>query len=54
MTRLRHLPPALLSATAVLLGFAAAVAGLYLLAGLAVTLLVGGCVVAAVGLLVDI
>ena len=54
MTRLRRIPASLLVVVAVLAGFTAALAGLYLLAGLAVTLLVGGCAVVAAGLLVDI
>ena len=63
MTRLRRLPPALLPVLAVLLGFVAAMVGLYLLvtylsgapvAGLAASLLAGGVVLAVGGLLVDI
>lgn len=53
MTRLRRLPPILLPVLAVLIGFGVAMAGLYLLAGLAVTLLAGGALLAAGGLLVD-
>lgn len=54
MTRLKRLPMALLPALAVLAGFGCAVAGLYLLAGLAVTLLAAGVVVVVAGLVVDL
>jgi hypothetical protein len=54
VTRLKRLPADLLTTLVVVAGFGLAVAGLYLLAGLAVTLLVSGVVVAAAGLVVDL
>lgn len=54
MTRVKHLPASLVAALAVLVGFGCAVAGLFLLAGLGVTLLVAGAVVAAAGLVADV
>ena len=54
MTRFKRLPVALLPVLVTLAGFGCAVAGLYLLAGLATTLLVGGVVLVAAGLLVDV
>lgn len=54
MTRLKRLPVAVLPVLAMLLGFGCAVAGLYLLAGLAVTLLVSGVVIVAGALVVDV
>lgn len=54
MTRLKRLPADLLTALVVLAGFGLAVAGLYLLAGLAVTLLASGVVLVAGGLVVDL
>lgn len=54
MTRLKRLPVTVVPAMAVLTGFGLAVAGLYLLAGLAVTLLVAGVALVAAGLVVDV
>lgn len=55
MTRsARKFSPTLLVLTVVVLGCATAVAGVYLLAGLAVSLIVGGVVLAAGGLVVDV
>lgn len=54
MTHLKHLPATTLPVLLVVPGLGCAVAGLYLLGGLAVTLLVGGCVAVAAGLLVDV
>lgn len=61
MTRLKRLPADLaqllllaLPVLAVVGGFAVAAAGLYLLAGLAVTLLVAGVVVCVAGMVVDL
>lgn len=54
MTRLKRLPVSLLPALAVLVGFGLAVAGLYMLTSLAVTMLVSGVAIAAAGLVVDV
>lgn len=54
MTRLKRLPVTVVPALAVLVGFGLAVAGLYLLAGLAVTLLAAGVVLIVAGLVVDV
>lgn len=54
MTRLKRLPVALVPAAAVFAGFGCAVAGLYLLAGLGVTLLVAGVTVAVAGMVIDL
>lgn len=53
VARLR-VPVTVLPVVAVLAGFGCAVAGLYLLAGLAVALLVAGVVVLVAGLVVDV
>ena len=49
-----RLTSSVVAALSVLVGFGAAVAGLYLLAGLAVTLVAAGVVLAAGGLLADV
>ena len=54
MTRVRRLPADVAAAVVVLVGFGCAVAGLYLLAGVAVTLLVAGVVLVVGGLVVDV
>jgi hypothetical protein len=54
MTRLKRLPVAAVPAVAVLVGFGCAVVGLFLLAGLAVTLLAAGVVLVVGGLVVDL
>jgi hypothetical protein len=54
MSHFKHIPVALLPLALLLLGVAAVLAGAYLLTGLAVTLVVGGIVAAAAGLLVDV
>lgn len=54
MTRLKRLPLNFLPVLAVLAGFCLAVAGLYLLAGLAVTLVASGVTLVAAGLVIDL
>jgi len=55
MTRILRVPPAAtLAAFAVLVGFIAALAGIYLLTGLAVVLVVGGVAMVVIGLTVDV
>ena len=61
MTRLKRIPVSTFLVLAVLVGFACALAGLFLLAelvragaGAGVTLLVGGVVLVVVGLVVDV
>lgn len=54
MSILKRPSPALLLALLVLVGFGAVLVGVYLLAGLAVTLIVGGGAAVAFGLLVDV
>lgn len=54
MKHLRRIPPVALSALLVLVGAGTALAGVYLLFGLAPTLVVGGVAAVVVGLLVDI
>lgn len=54
MSHIKHIPAALLPLALVLLGVVSALAGVYLLAGLAVTLIVGGTLAVAAGLLVDV
>lgn len=53
MTRIKRIPGTLWAVLLVAGGLAAALAGVYLLAGLAVSLIVGGVIAAALGLLVD-
>jgi hypothetical protein len=53
MTHVKRIPPVVLTILLVLGGLAAVLAGVYMLAGLAVTLLAGGAAVMAAGLLVD-
>jgi len=50
----RRPAPTLLALSAVLLGSGTALAGVYLLAGLAATLIAGGVALAAGGLVVDV
>lgn len=54
MTRIKRLPAWILVLLLVLAGAAAALAGVYLLVGLAPTLIAGGVAAVLVGLLVDI
>jgi len=54
MTRMKRIPPVALTATLALAGFGSLLAGVYLLAGLAVALIVGGALATAAGLLVDV
>lgn len=54
MSRIRQIPAALIAALLVAAGVAATLAGVYLLAGAAWALVVGGCTAATAGLLVDV
>jgi hypothetical protein len=54
MSHFKQIPVALLLLLLVLIGVIAAIAGVYLLQGLAVALIVGGVTAAATGLLVDV
>lgn len=54
MTGVKRIPATALPILAVLAGFGCVVAGLYMLLGLAPTLIAGGIVLAAAGLLVDV
>lgn len=54
MSHFKRIPVAFLPVLLVLVGFAAALSGVYLLAGLPVTLLVGGVAAVIVGLFVDV
>lgn len=54
MSHFKRIPITLLPLVLVLLGVAAVLAGAYLLTGLAVTLVVGGTLAVAAGLLVDV
>lgn len=54
VTRFRSLPVTVLPVLAVLAGLGCAAAGLFMLAGLAWTLLAGGIVLVAGGLVVDL
>lgn len=54
MTTFKRLPAQLVPVVAVLAGLSSLLAGVYLLAGLPVALIVGGVLATAVGLLVDV
>lgn len=54
VSHFKRIPVAFLPVLLVLVGFAAALSGVYLLAGLPVTLLVGGVAAVIVGLFVDV
>lgn len=54
MTRLKQIPVTVLSALLVLAGYVAIVAGVHLLWGAPVALIVGGVIATAAGLLVDV
>jgi len=54
VSHFKQIPPVALTAALVLVGLAAILTGVYLLAGLAVTLLAGGAAAMAAGLLVDV
>lgn len=54
MSHFKHIPAPLLLALLVLAGLTAAVAGVYLIWGTAVALIVGGIVATTAGLLVDV
>lgn len=54
MTRIKRLPDWILPVLLILGGLAAALAGVYLLVGLAPTLIAGGVAAVLAGLLVDI
>jgi len=54
VSHFKQIPPVVLTTTLTLAGFGSLLAGVYLLAGLAVALIVGGALATAVGLLVDV
>lgn len=54
MTRLRRVPPVVLPVTAFVVGAVLMLAGAYLLAGLAATLLLAGLALVVAGLVVDV